>query len=150
MTEYPPGYPPPGFPPPSGYPAPPSGYPAPPPVGYPPVGYGYVAPPSATTNSMAIGALVSGLLGWVICGIGSVVGVVLGIIALRQIKQTGQGGRGLAMAGIIVGGIGTAVGVGVVLFYLYFVVLLASMTPHHHSSAPELMTVGHQLFSAAA
>lgn len=135
MTEYPPGYPAPGFP---------------PPVGYPPVGYGYVAPPSATTNSMAIGALVSALLGWVICGIGSVVGVVVGIIALRQIKQTGQGGRGLALGGIIIGGIGTAVGVGVVLFYLYFVVLLASASARHHSSAPELMTVGQQLFWTAA
>ena len=34
----------------------------------------------------------------------AIVGIILGIIALNQIKQTGQQGRGLAIAGIVVGG----------------------------------------------
>lgn len=37
------------------------------------------------------------------------VGVVLGIVSLNQIKQTGQQGRGMALAGIIVGGVVIAI-----------------------------------------
>ncbi|ORV25299.1 hypothetical protein AWB99_22755 [Mycolicibacterium confluentis] len=32
-----------------------------------------------------------------------IVGIVLGVVALNQIKTTGQPGRGLAIAGIVVG-----------------------------------------------
>ena len=38
-----------------------------------------------------------------LCGIGSVIGIVLGAVALNQIKRTRQGGYGLAVAGIVVG-----------------------------------------------
>ncbi len=44
-------------------------------------------------------ASVVGLL----CGVGSIIGIVLGVVALNQIKQTRQGGYGLAVAGIVVG-----------------------------------------------
>ncbi len=37
------------------------------------------------------------------CGIGSIVGIVLGIVAMNQIKQSGEKGHGLAIAGIVVG-----------------------------------------------
>jgi hypothetical protein len=37
------------------------------------------------------------------CGIGSIIGIVLGIIALNQVKTTGEGGRGMAIAGIAIG-----------------------------------------------
>lgn len=37
------------------------------------------------------------------CGIGSVIGIVLGAVALNQIKRTRQGGYGLAVSGIVVG-----------------------------------------------
>ena len=112
MTEQPPGsYPP---PPPEGYPPPPpsqgGGYP-PPPAGYP------VAAPAAGTNGLAIASLVCSVVG-VLCGIGSIAGIVLGIIALNQIKQTGQGGRGLALAGIIVGAVLLAL--GVIGYIVYF------------------------------
>jgi hypothetical protein len=36
------------------------------------------------------------------------VGLVLGIVARKQIRRTGEDGDGLALAGIIVGGIVTA------------------------------------------
>jgi hypothetical protein len=36
-------------------------------------------------------------------------GAVLGHIALRQIRERGEHGRGLAMAGVIIGWIGIAV-----------------------------------------
>ncbi len=84
----------------------PSGFEAPPqqPFGAPPypgAGYGYPAPASGT-NTLAIGSLVASVIG-LLCGIGSIIGIVLGVIALNQIKQTRQGGYGLAVAGIVVG-----------------------------------------------
>jgi Na+/melibiose symporter-like transporter len=53
---------------------------------------------------MAIASLVSSIIG-ACCGLGSIIGIVLGIVALNQIKQTRQAGQGLAIAGIIVGAI---------------------------------------------
>jgi len=53
---------------------------------------------------MAIASIVASCIG-VLCGIGSIVGIVLGVIALNQIKETRQGGHGLAIAGIAVGGV---------------------------------------------
>ena len=94
------GYPPPpqqsgGFPPPPGL-APPPEY------GYPyPVGYGYPTQ-QAGTNSLAIYSLVAAVVG-LLCGLGSMIGIVLGAIAINQIKRTRQGGYGLAVAGIVVG-----------------------------------------------
>jgi hypothetical protein len=111
MTDQPPDYPPPpgggyGYtpPPPPGY-----GYPPPTPGGY---GYspGYPAPPpqGAVTNGLAIASLVCSVVGLACMGFGSFLGVIFGIIALNQIKKTGQGGHGLALAGVITGGIVTA------------------------------------------
>ena len=51
---------------------------------------------------MAIASLVASVVG-LLCGIGSIVGIVLGVLALSQIKQSPQGGYGLAVAGIVVG-----------------------------------------------
>jgi hypothetical protein len=56
-----------------------------------------------------------------VCGIGPIVGIVLGVIAINQIKQTGQGGRGLALAGIIVGAVLLAI--IVIWLIIYFAVL---------------------------
>jgi hypothetical protein len=39
----------------------------------------------------------------ILCTIGSLVGITLGVIALNQIKERRQGGHGLAIAGIAVG-----------------------------------------------
>jgi hypothetical protein len=58
--------------------------------------------PQAETNKFAIWSLVASLIG-ILCGIGSIVGIVLGVLALNQIKETRQGGHGLAVAGIAVG-----------------------------------------------
>jgi prepilin-type processing-associated H-X9-DG protein len=58
----------------------------------------------AKTSSLAITSLVLGCLGLLTCGITSLVGLVLGIIALVRInKSQGQlGGKGVALAGMIV------------------------------------------------
>jgi hypothetical protein len=116
-----------------------------PPQGYPPPGYGYPPPPSASTNNMAIASLVSALLGW-ICGVGPILGVVFGIIALNQIKQNGQGGRGLALAGIIIG----ALGIAFMVMYAILVMIGAAAEIGSSHSAPELTLFGQQAFSLGA
>jgi hypothetical protein len=40
--------------------------------------------------------------------IGSILALIFGYVALRQIKQNGQNGRGLAIAGIVLGWVGVA------------------------------------------
>ena len=47
-----------------------------------------------------------------ICGLGSLAGVVLGVIALSQIKRSRQQGRGLAIAGIVLGALGLLATIG--------------------------------------
>ena len=61
---------------------------------------------SGRTNGMAIAALVLSIL-WLF-GIGSIAAVILGLVALRQIKAANgaQGGKGLAIAGTVIGGLG--------------------------------------------
>jgi Domain of unknown function (DUF4190) len=58
--------------------------------------------PGAGMNRMAIASLVCSLFGW-LCIIGPILGLMFGFVALNQIKQTGQRGRGMAIAGIVIG-----------------------------------------------
>jgi uncharacterized membrane protein len=66
---------------------------------------------------MAITSLVSSLIGFV-CWLGSIVGIVLGIVALNQIKQSREEGYGLAIAGIAIGAVSLLV--GIIFFVLAF------------------------------
>ncbi len=75
------------------------------------------------TNGKAIAALVTSLAGLLCCGLPSIVGLVLGIIAMRETKSTGQDGYGLAVAGVIIGALVVA---GIVLYLLLTTVLYAS------------------------
>ena len=70
------------------------------------------------TNGKAIASLVTALAGLVFCGLPSIAGFILGIIAMRECRRTGQDGYGLALAGTIIGGLITA------LFVLYFVFVI--------------------------
>ncbi len=58
--------------------------------------------PQRPTNVLAIISLVASCAGWLIPG-ASIAGIITGHIALGQIKRTGEGGRGLALGGVIVG-----------------------------------------------
>jgi hypothetical protein len=145
----PPTYPPPNYPPgyppdyPGGYPEPfpPAGYggaPYPPPqfgapaggYGPPPYPGGYYPPPDYPggyaqgaskpgTNGLAIASLASSLTG-LLCCIGSIVGIVLGTLALDQLKRTRQEGYALAVAGIVIGIAGLLVNFIVALFALRY------------------------------
>lgn len=97
--------PPPGAPAPGGWAAPaPSGYPGATPGGFPgqpaPSPY-YGAPAPAGTDGVSIAALVTGIV-----GLGPVA-LILGIIGVRRTSKTGQGGKGMAIAGIVLGALTT-------------------------------------------
>ncbi|MDJ0028626.1 DUF4190 domain-containing protein [Gordonia alkanivorans] len=57
------------------------------------------------TNTLAVAALVASLLGLVCIGIGGLIGLVLGLVARKQIAASGgkQTGDGLALTAIIIG-----------------------------------------------
>lgn len=55
------------------------------------------------TNRLAIWSLVLSIL--TLGGLGSLAGIFLGISARRRVAATGERGAGLAIAGIVVGGI---------------------------------------------
>jgi hypothetical protein len=84
-------------------PAPP-GMAPPPPAG----GYAMPAPVRPKTSGLAVAALVVGLVGWMFCGVGSVVAIALGAIALGTIAKSEGAltGRGMAVAGLVLGIIG--------------------------------------------
>jgi hypothetical protein len=105
-SEWPPP-PPPAYPP-APPPAPPAGYPPHYPQ-YPPPYAAHYPPPSAGTNGFAIASLVLGIL-W-IWWLGSILALVFGYVGKNQIDRGGrvQGGRGLAVAGIVLGWIGVAI-----------------------------------------
>ena len=116
-VDYPTGYPP--LPPPV-YPQD-GGYPPPPYPGYPPYDPYRQGKPLGT-NGKAIASLVASLAGLVFCGLPSIAGFILGIVAMRECRRTGQDGYGLALAGTIVGGLVTAL----VALYVVFVIGIAA------------------------
>lgn len=77
---------------------------------------GHLAPTRPLSNGMAIAALVCGILGLGCLPVG-IVGLVLGIIAtIRATKEpTRYGGRGMAIAGICTGALGSMIIVPAVL-----------------------------------
>jgi hypothetical protein len=90
--------------------------------------YAPAYPTKPPTNGMAIGAMVTSLVSTPLCfacGIGilgCIVGIVLGVVALNQLKQHPQNGRGFAITGIVVGAVAPV---------LYIVVVLALVVTNH-------------------
>jgi|HubBroStandDraft_5_1064220.scaffolds.fasta_scaffold194259_2 hypothetical protein len=87
------------------------------PAGYPqyagPGGTPGGVPPgaSARTNPLAITSLVCGIAQFILVfvaapGLAALAALITGFIGLRQIGQRGERGRGMAIAGLILGGIG--------------------------------------------
>ena len=71
--------------------------------------YGAYQPAQPGWNVMAI-------VGFILAFFISVVGVILGFVALSQIKRTGEQGRGLAIAATIIGFVEIAIGIIVFIF----------------------------------
>jgi len=82
----------------------------------------YVQVAAAKTNGYAIASLVLSLVSF--CGIGSILAIVFGNMANKEIAISGEGGSGLAKAGIIIGWIG--LGIVVAYFAVVIIAVLAS------------------------
>jgi hypothetical protein len=80
-------------------------------IAQPPPYQGYAPPQVQSSNGMAIASMILGIL-W-LYWIGSILALIFGYIGKNQIDQSQgrQGGRGMAVAGIVLGwiGIGTLV-----------------------------------------
>ena len=100
---------------PSGYPAYPGQYPG----AYDP----YRSAKPRGTNGKAIAALITSLAGLLCCGLPSIVGLVLGVVGMRETKRTGQDGYAIALIGAIIGGFAVA---GWVMYLLLSISIYAS------------------------
>ena len=60
------------------------------------------------TNTLAIVSLVLSIIGF------NVVAIVLGFVALNQVKKTGDKGRGMALAAVIIGFASIVIGILVI------------------------------------
>lgn len=111
------GLPPPVYPP--GYGGPPPPFPGYYAGAYDP--YRPIKPPG--TNSKAIAALVTSIVGLFCCGLPSIAGLIFGVIAMRETRRTGQDGYAIALIGTIIGGLVTA---GWIVYLLLSIGLYAS------------------------
>jgi hypothetical protein len=100
--------------------------------GYPPPFY---VPAVPRNNPFAITALVLGLVqllgffvvvGNIVCAVPA---IIFGSIALRQIRQRGERGRGMAIAGLVLGI------VGVVLFVLIIILIVIGLSVENGSGS---------------
>jgi hypothetical protein len=105
--------------------------------GYQP-GYapGYQPGPPAKNNNLAIASLVCGcaqfVLWWIILIPGflsAIAALALGLVSMRQIQATGEGGRGMAVAGVVLGALGV---LGGLIWIVLIVVGAATSTTTFH------------------
>jgi ABC-type dipeptide/oligopeptide/nickel transport system permease component len=74
---------------------------------------GQPGPMQSGADGFAIASLVLGLLGFI--GICAILGVVFGLVALNRIGTSGRAGRGMAIAGTVIGGVWLALTIIVVI-----------------------------------
>lgn len=87
------------------------------PYGQPAQPFGYAPPPA--TNGLAIASLVVSIVSLVVCaGFTGFVGAILGHVAKGQIRRGNEQGGGLALAGIIVGWLGFALFIALVVGFI--------------------------------
>ncbi|MEV6966395.1 DUF4190 domain-containing protein [Hamadaea sp. NPDC051192] len=84
-----------------------TGYVVPPGYAMPPQPMAYA--PARKTNGLAIAALVTSIVAFNLCFPLTFVGAIMGHVARRRIRETGEDGDGLALGGIVVGWIGAAI-----------------------------------------
>lgn len=129
------------MPPPGGSPSygAPQPYGSPQPYGAAPQPYGYPVAVAAPTNSLAIVALIGGLLM-------PIVGIICGHIALNQIKRSGEGGKGLAVTGLVLGYVFTGISLVFLLIYILFFIFAGAVlvgvsdTTSTYGALPALVT----------
>jgi Domain of unknown function (DUF1707)/Domain of unknown function (DUF4190) len=98
------------------------GYPAP----YQSVGYPPPQPAYPTVSSAAVAALACGIGEFFTLGLTAIPAIVLGHVARRQVRQTGQRGDGMALAGLILG----YAGIGLLAFMITLMLVSAAASGH--------------------
>jgi len=98
------------------------GYPAP----YQSVGYPPRQPVRTTVSPAAVMALACGIAEFFTLGLTAIPAVILGHVARRQVRQTGQRGEGMALAGLTLG----YVGVGLLAFLVTLMLVAVSASSH--------------------
>lgn len=94
------------------------GFGPPPAYGYPPQGYGYQ--PRGITSTKAVLGLVFGIISILFCYVGLIIGpvaIVLSVMARNEIDEAPPGaveGRGMAIAGLVTGILGTLIWAAVI------------------------------------
>jgi hypothetical protein len=148
---------PPGGPQPGAFPAPPYGpggpapgpyggqppYPPPPPFAAPPYGPSpYYQQPyyNQGYNGLAIASMVLGIL-W-LYWVGSILAVIFGHVALHQISRDGKQGRGMAIAGLVLGYIGLAALVVVIIVAIVAAANSSSNSMPAHIGSALLLGLG--------
>jgi hypothetical protein len=91
-------------------------------------GPGLYAVAAPRTNPLAIASLACGVGQLMVGPLSTIPAIVLGHVAHRQIRQTGEDGAGLATAGLVLGWIGAAF----TALVLIGVILLAVAVTHGH------------------
>lgn len=95
--------------------------------------YGYgapaVVPVVPKTNGMAIASLICSLVGLVTCGVASIVGIILGFVAKKQIQEKGEEGGGMATAGIIIGFVAIALSIIAIVFWVWYTARVINNIP---------------------
>jgi len=95
-----------------------------------PAGPGYYAPIVRQTNTLAVVSLVASILAWLgLFGIGGIIGIITGTIARREIRASNgrQEGDGIALTGIILGGVNVVLSCLALLCILAFFVAIPAM-----------------------
>ena len=80
-------------------------------------------PQTQQTNGLAVASLIVSIVSLVMCcGWPGIAGAIMGHVARKQIREQGQAGDGMALAGVIVGWAGFALAVVGTILYVVLVV----------------------------
>ncbi len=79
---------------------------------------------SAPKNNMALAGFICSISGLITCGIVSIVGLILSIVGLNKSKELNGEGKGLAIAGIVIGAIET-ISIIIIAFFMIFFLSIA-------------------------
>jgi Domain of unknown function (DUF1707)/Domain of unknown function (DUF4190) len=99
------------------------------PMMVPPVADAAVLSPVAPTNNLAIASLAFGLGQFAIGPLATIPAIVLGHMARKQIKQTGERGAGLAVAGLMLGWGAVVLGIVIALFAVAVIQQMHQLPP---------------------
>jgi len=140
----PPGIAPPYTPPPPGGMGPGLAPPQPPYPPYPSQMYG----PPKVTSGWAIASLVGGILGFCIPP-GCLLGIIGGIVGLVKTSRPGMGGRGMSIAGLVLGLVGLLVGIPIWTSAIYIQVTQKHEQANRHTCELHLKDLGRSLIAYA-